>query len=178
MADYKPSSKTLALSNLSDDLARKFSFIDFWSAPEDIITITDGAADLTFPDVVVAGLPTGLTAERVVLILTARAIFDTSGADNYINAAAKTLRIKVSTGAWGADDIVAITFAQNSLYTVASSKESGPVIIGVANLSAVVNANGTYNVRSDQTNRADAIVALGANLVLYDVQTGIRVYYS
>ena len=159
-------------------LGRKFSLLDFWSAPSDKITVVVGPADTTFPDIVVAGLPTGLTIQKVVLILAVRAINDTSEADNYINAANKTLRIKVSTGTWGVNDIVAITFAQNSLYCKASMKEPGPVMIGSANLSSMVNANATYNVMSNQTARGDGIVAKGNNLELYDVQVGVRVFYS
>jgi len=159
-------------------IARKFPFIDFWSAPTDKITITNAAADLTFPDIVVAALPGGLTIKKVVLVLSVRALNNTNAADNYINAAGKTLRIKKSTGVWGVDDVVGITVASNALYCKSSAKENGPVIIGSADLSALVNANGTYNVRSDQTTRGDAIVAQGNNLELYDVQVGLRVFYS
>lgn len=159
-------------------LGRKFSLVDFWSAPADKITVTNVAANLTFPDIVVAGLPSGLTTQRVVLILAVRALNDTSAADNYINAAGRTLRIKPAAGAWGTDDIVAITFAQNSLYCAANMKEPGPVIIGASDLSSVVNANGTYNIMSNQTDRGDAVVAAGADLELYDVQVGLRIFYS
>ncbi len=159
-------------------LGRKFSFVDFWSAPTDKIPVVVGPADTTFPDIVVAGLPAGLTVQKVVLILAVRTINDTSGVDNYINAANKTLRIKAAAGAWGTNDIVAITFAQNSLYCKASQKEPGPVIIGAANLSSVVNANATYNIMSNQTVRGDGIVAKGNNLELYDIQVGLRVFYS
>jgi hypothetical protein len=159
-------------------LGRKFSMVDSWSAPTDKITVTAVAADLAFPDIVVAALPTGLSVQKVVLILAVRAINDTSAADNYIDAANKTLRIKPAAGAWGTDDIVAITFANQSLYCKANQKEPGPVIIGSADLSSVVNANGTYNIMSNQTNRGDAISALADNLELYDIQVGLRVFYS
>lgn len=172
-----PANEVTALA-IQTALGRKFSLVDSWSAPADKITVVVGPADTTFPDIVVSGLPAGLTIQKVVLILTIRAIFDTSAADNYINAASKTLRIKKSTGAWGTDDIIAITFAQNSLYTLASTKEPGPVIIGTADLSSVVDDNATYNVMSNQTQRSDAIVAAGANLELYDIQVGLRVFYS
>lgn len=178
MADFRPSSKTVVLNNITDALARKYPFIDFWSAPEDNITVTNAAADLDFPNITISGLPSGLTIQKVVLILTIRALFDTSGADNYINGASKTLRIKKSTGSWGTDDIVAITFVQNSLYTIASTKEPGVVLIGTAELSSVVDGDATYNIRSEETNRGDAIVAAGADLELYDIQVGLRVFYS
>jgi len=159
-------------------IARKFPFMDFWSAAADKITITNVAADLTFPDIVVAALPSGLTIKKVVLVLSARALNNTNAADNYISAAGKTLRVKKSTGAWGVDDVVGITIPNSGLYGKASAKENGPVIIGSADLSALVNANSTYNVRSDQTTRGDALVAAGASLELNDIQVGLRVFYS
>ncbi len=167
---------SLAIQNA---LGRKFSIVDFWSAPTNkIVAVNAPVVDIPFPDIVVAGLPAGLTIQRVVLIMTGRALNDTSGADNFINAANKRLRIKTAAGVWGVNDIVAITFALNSLYVKAGAKEAGPVIIGSADLSALVTGNATYNVRSDQTTRGDAIVAQGNNLELYDVQVGLRVFYS
>lgn len=159
-------------------LGRKYTFLDFWSASEDNLTVTDVPSDITFPNIVVSELPDGLTIRRVVLILTCRAINDTSGAANYINGASKTLRVKKSTGAWLGGSIVGITFANQSLYCVASAKETGPVIIGDADIKSIVDGNATYNVSSEETNNGDAIVAAGANLDLYDVQVGLRVYYS
>ena len=159
-------------------IARKFPFMDFWSAPEDKLTITATAADITFPDIAVAGLPAGFTVKKVALIFTCRAIKDTSGADNKVNAAGKTLRVKKSTGAWGVDDVVGITFDQNSLYCAASTKEAGPTIIGAVDIKSVADGNATYNVMSNQTQRADTVVALGNNLELYDIQVGLRIFYA
>jgi len=161
----------------SADLGRKYSFLDFWSAPEDKLTVDSSAADIDFPDIVVAGLPSGLTIRRVELILICRAIKDTSAAANYINAAGKTLRVKKSTGSWVTDSIVGITFANQSLYCEANSKEPGLPIVGV-DIKSVVDGNATYNVRSEQSNHGEGIVSLGDDLELYDVQVGLRVFYS
>ncbi len=159
-------------------LDRKYSIVDFWSAPANIITVVLApVVNIPLPDIVVAGLPTGLTIQRVALTMTARALNNTSAADNYINAANKTLRIKPAAAGWGAA-VVGITFANASLYVKASAKEAGPVIIGAANLSATVTGNGTYNVRSDQTTWGEALVALANSLELYDIQVGLRVFYS
>ena len=165
-------------SDLETILARKYPFMDFWSLPADKITVAGAAADLDFPDVVVSGLPSGASLKRVVVVLTIRAINDTSTADNYIDQASKTLRVKKSTGAWNTDDIVGVTFDQNSLYCVASTKESGPAIIGSHDVKGEVDGDATYNFRSEETNRGDAIPALADNLELYDVQVGLRVYYE
>jgi hypothetical protein len=166
-----------ALTEVQNTLARKVSFFDNWSPPTNKITISNVAADLTFPDIVVAALPSSLTIKKVVLVLSVRALADISAADNYINGAAKTLRIKKSSGAWGVDDVIGITFPNQGLYCKASAKEAGPVIIGDADLSALVNANGSYNVASRQTVSGDALVAFGASLELYDIQVGLRIFW-
>ena len=159
-------------------LGRKYSFMDFWSAPEDKLTITNTPGDITFPDIVVSGLPLGATLKRVVLIMTCRAIEEDSAAANYINAASKTLRIMKDTGAWGTNDVVGITFSNASLYCAASSKEAGPVIIGAHDVKAEVDGDATYEVQSNQTNRTDAIVVLAASMYLYDVQVGVRIFFE
>ncbi len=159
-------------------LTRQVAFMDFWSIPENLITITNVALDRAFPDIVVAGLPTGVTVQRAVLIFMCRAINNLSGAANYINAANRTLRIKISTGAWGVADVVGITFDNQSLYCLGGTKEAGLPIIGSINLNATVTGNGTYNVATRQTASADALVALAASLELYDIQVGLRVFYS
>jgi hypothetical protein len=172
--------KQADIQTIKVDVERKFPFMDFWSAPADKITIPVSSSpdDIDFPDIVVAGLPSGLTVERIVLILTSRALKDTSGSNNYIAEAGKTIRIKLSTGEWGEDDIVAMTFAVNSLYCVADTKETGPVVVGDTDIKSVVTGDGTYNVRSEETNRGEGLVAAGASLEVYDVQVGVRVFFS
>jgi len=166
------------LTTVTTPLARKFPFLDSWSAPTNKITISNVAVDLSFPDIVVAALPSGLTIKKVILVLSVRALADISAADNYINGANKTLRIKKSSGAWGVDDVVGITFPNQGLYCKASAKEAGPVIIGDTDLSALVYANGSYSVASRQTVSGDALVAFGASLELYDIQVGLRIFWS
>ena len=114
----------------------------------------------------------------MALILICRAIRDTSGAANYINAAGKTLRVKKDTESWVTDSIIGITFANQSLYCADSSKESGLPIVGDADIQSVVDGNDTYNVRSEETTHGEAIVSLGDDLEIYDIQVGLRVFYS
>ena len=166
----------MGIKTHTDSPAVVLGFIDFWSIPDDLITIAAVAADLDFPNVVVESLPYGFSIIRVIPMLKIKALNDTSGADNKINAASKTIRVKVSTGAWGTNDIIAIDFTNGQWYTVASTKEGGDVMVGDNDIKSVVTGNGTYNFRSEQTNRADAILALGASLELYEVQVGARVY--
>jgi len=170
-------------SVLTGILDRKYPFMDFWSLPVDKIQVPGTAADLTFPSVVVLGLPGTATLVRVVVILTIRAILDTSASANYIDEASKTLRVMKSDGTWGTNDVVGITFDQNSLYCVASTKEAGPTIIGSHDVKGEVDGDATYIFISMETlplvsPRADAISAVADHLELYDVQVGLRVFYE
>jgi len=143
-----------------------------------IIAVPAVAADLAFPDIVVANLPDGLSIARADLVLIIGALFDTSAAENQIAAASKTLRIKVSTGAWGTDDIVALTFVQNSLQVDSGAYRGGTVLFGATDIKSVVTGNATYNLVSEETNRSDAVIATGANLELLDVSAVIRVWFN
>ena len=148
------------------------------AVPKAIIAVPAVAADLDFPDVVVAGLPGGITIARADLVLIIGALLDTSAAENQIAAAAKTLRIKLSTGAWGTDDMVALTFVQNSLQVDADAYRGGTVLFGAIDVKAKVTADGTYNLRSEETERGDAVIATGASLELLDVSAVIRVWFN
>ena len=148
--------------------------------PKAIIAVpaVGNVADLDFPDVAVAGLPSGITIARADLVLIIGALLDTSTAENQIAAAAKTLRLKVSGGAWGTDDMVALTFVQNSLQCDASAYRGGTVLFGAIDVKAKVTADGTYNLRSEETERGDAVVATGDTLELLDVSAVIRVWFN
>lgn len=150
------------------------------AAPKSIIAIpaVGNVADLAFPDVVVASLPSGLTIARADIALVIGALFDTSTAENQIAAASKKLRVKLSTGAWGTDDIVALTFIQNTLQVDADAYRGGVVLFGGTDIKSVVAANGTFNFRSDQTERSDAVIATGDTLEMLDVSIVIRVWFN
>jgi len=154
------------------------TYIDYWSDVQDNIEIDGAAADLDFPNVVIAGLPAGLTIARVVAMLKYSARKDSSAAENYIDQASKTIRVKKSSGSWGTDDVVAIDFDQYEMRTAKSAKEGGDLIVGDNDVKSEVDGDATYNFRSEQTNRSDAISALADHLTLYDVQMGIRVYFA
>jgi len=158
-------------------------FKDQWcETPIASLAVPAVAADLTFSDVVfpTGFLPTGAVIQAVYLMLKWRKQVDSSGGANAINGASKTIRVKKTSGAWGTDDLVGITFADNQLATGADATEGGDMIVGSHDIDGEVDDidNETYNVRSEQTNRADAILVDGASLTLYDVYTGLRVYYT
>jgi len=148
--------------------------------PKAIIAVpaVGNVADLDFPDIIVAGLPSGITIARADLVLIIGALLDTSAAENQVAAANKKLRIKISTGAWATNDIPALTFVLNSLQCDASAYRGGTVLFGATDIKAVVTADGTYNLRSVQTTREDAVIATGDTLELLDVSAVIRVWFN
>ncbi len=170
------------LDNLYNRTGRVLHFKDQWChTPIASLAITNTAGDLSFSDVVLPSgfLPSGVVIQAVYLLFKWRKQVDSSGATNAISAASKTIRVKLSTRAWGTDDIVAITFASGQLSTGASSTEGGDAIVGDANLSSKITSdNVTVNVQSNQTNRTDALVVTAASLTLYDIFTGLRVYFT
>ena len=143
-----------------------------------IVVLPAVAADLDFPSVVIADLPAGLTIARADLVLVIWALFDTSAAENQIDLAAKTIRVKASGGSWGTDDIVALTFALNALQTNGDAYRGGPVLFGGINISGKVVGNGTYNFRSEETNAGEGLTVTGASLEALDVSTIIRVWFN
>lgn len=159
-------------------------FKDQWGVlPSATIAIPAAAADIDFSNVEIASgfLPSGVTIQAVVLLIKWRKQVDSSGAANAINGANKRIRVKKNSGAWGTDDTIAMTFENNSLATAASATEGGDVRVGILNISDVVDdlsALALYNVRSDETNRSDALIVDGASLTLHDVDVGFRVYFT
>lgn len=145
---------------------------DFWSDVNDEIDLPAApAADTALPDIVVAGLPSGITLTRVVLLLKVRAIENTNGGGpNAVNGA-QVIEVKENSEAWAAG-ITAINMADNMWTVAASTRESGDVVIGDNDIKATVDGNGTYNAQW-----ASALVDL-ANLRLNDVQVGLRIFWE
>lgn len=153
-------------------------WLSFFGANTAVLVIPAAAVDKDWGDVVINDIPTGATVEWVDCILVIGGTFDTSAAENQVTAASKTLRVKASGGSWGTDDIVALTFDQNSLQTKADSYGGGKVIGGKTDISSVITGNGTYNFRSEETNRTDAVDVTGASLELHDTYIIVRIMYS
>jgi len=161
-------------------LIRKESQMVFWSDVQPSVVITGTAADLDFPSVVVPDIiPAGATITSVIALVKFRKQVDSSGSANAIAGASKTIRVKKSTGAWGTDDVVAIDVPNNTLSTDGSATEGGDIIVGDNDIKAEVDAdNSTYNFRSEQTNRTDAIVVDAASLTLVDCQTALIIKWQ
>lgn len=153
--------------------------MSFASAIDDIIVVPAVGADLDFPSVVIAGLPADATIIRVDMILIIGAILDTSSAENQIKVGTTdAIYVKKSSGAWGTDDISALVFQALGLQVAADGYRGGAVIFGATDIKSEVDGNGTYNFRSEETNRTKGVEATGGTLELLDVSIVVRVWFK
>lgn len=133
--------------NVTDEVKKGVSPMTFWSAVEDQVQLTQASGDFNLPDVVVSGLPSGISIVRVSATIKIRAIENTSASGaNAINGAA-TIQVKKSTGTWGVDDVTAIDLTDDMWNVAASTRESGDVVIGDNDVKSKVDGNATYNLR-------------------------------
>ena len=140
----------------------------FWSDSDDVIDLPAVAADTALPSVVVTGLPSGMTLERVDVILKVRAIENiNAGGPNAIQGA-QVIQVQKGAGAW----VTAINLPDNLWTVAASTREAGDVLIGDNDVKATVDGDGTYNLQF-----ANALVDL-ASLRLNDVMVGLRFFFS
>lgn len=156
-----------------------------WCNPEDIkalISFADTGADVDFPSVKFSDgcgfIPSGATAQKVYLGVTFSARTDTSGSGNGLIGG--KIRIMKSGGSWGTDDIIAQVWPAMCYFVGADGTLGGDVVEGVLDLTSEVDSfnDVTYLVRSEETERGDAIVAAGSSLSLADVHTYLKVIYT
>jgi hypothetical protein len=144
------------------------SSVDFWSVYQEEVQLDAAATDLALPDVVVAGLPAGAHIIRAMAFFKARMAENTNAAVNGLDGAQN---IKVQKGgAGGYSTGIALTSAIVAL--AATTREPGDVFMGGVDISALVTGNDTYNFQWTQA------LALQADLLFNDVQTGLRLWYS
>lgn len=154
----------------------------FPSASVAMVVMPGTGADLDFPSVTVAGLPDGCNILRVDMIVFIGALFDTSAAENQIKTGTTDqLFVKLSTDGWdGGAGVVdkCLDFPALGLQVGANAYRGGTVLMGATDIKAVVDGNGTYNFRSEETNKTKGVEATGASLELLDVSTLIRIWFS
>ena len=161
------------LDDLEAKLDRAMHCMTFLSVIDDVIDLPAAAADTNLPDVVISGIPAGATLDKVLVFLIVRAIQNTNAGGANAIEGAQNIRVKKSTGAWGADDIIAIPLTDNMWTVAASTREFGDLIGGddAHDVKSEVDGNATYNLRFE-----DANVDLDF-LRLNDVQVMIKVWY-
>ena len=117
----------------------------FGSVMQEEVQLGAAAADVNMPNIILPNI-TG-TIVRVYLHFKYRMVENTYDGANALQGA-QSIRIKKSTGAWGVDDIAAITFADNNITLAALTREGGDVHGGMIDLSGEVDVfNATYNTR-------------------------------
>ncbi len=144
-----------------------YGFLDFWCVtPLFQITLPAVAADIALPDVIVAALPASITITKVETMFKFGERNNTNAAANKLSGA-QSIQVSKGTGAYAN----CIGWVDDQLWTDASSLGPGDVRIS-PDMSAVVTGNDTYHFRWH-----NALVDL-ASLLLDDIDTGIRIYFS
>lgn len=146
---------------------RPLHMMDFWSLPEDAITITSAAADIALPDVVVADLPVQCHVVRAVALFKFRAMENSNVAANKINGAQEIQVDDSAATGW----LDAINLIDDEFALAASTREWGEIVIGSANVATRVDANDTYSFQWDE-----ALVDVDS-LIFNDIQVGLRIWY-
>jgi len=158
----------ISLAQIRTILSDQVLKMDFWSDVDDVIDLPAVAADIALPHVVVSGLPSGVTLDRVIAMLKVRAIENTNaGGVNAINGA-QNIQVRKAGGSW----VPAINLADNQWTVAASTREAGDVLIGDNDVKATVDGGGIYTFQF-----ASALVDL-ASLRLNDVLVGLRFFFS
>ena len=154
---------------VTNQLATVHGPMDFWSDLDDNIAVDAAAGDENLPNVVVADLPTGATVVRAIMMFKYSKRVDSSSAANYTEDA-QVMSIDSS----GARDsvVTAINIPDDSFHTAADATEGGDVIIGDNDVAAEVIGNATYYPTWELAD------AHGASLTFYDVQVGLRIWYT
>ena len=149
--------------------------MDFWSlfyknaCCESVFAITTTAADQSLPSVTVVDVPVGATVNHVKAMLKYRVVKDTSGALNSL-VLNGTEHIQVDQS--GCTFIDAIELVKGMAEVEACAESGGDVWVGSINISSEVTGNDTYEFRWEGSD------AIGSNLEVRDLQTGLRVYFS
>ena len=156
------------VTTLVGDDAKKTFPITFWSEVQATATITGASTDVALPSVVLPNLTIG-TIVDARCILKYRKIDNTYAGTNAVNGPAD---IQVKENAAGSF-IDAIDITDNAMQCDASAESGGDVVMGDIDVKAQVAAmNKTYAFQFDD------IAADQNNLVLYDVQMGIQIWFQ
>ena len=146
------------------------SSMDFWGDIIEELQLTGTLQSnlaLTGANVVIAGIPAGVTLTRVVVMFMCRAIENTNAAANKLDGA-QNIEVNFAAGAF----VHGINMATALFGVAGATREGGVVMVGDNDVKATVTGNGTC------TFRIDAAKADLANLNFNDYQVGIRVYFT
>jgi len=155
-------------------LSHKVSYMEFWSVTDAVLDLPAVAADVNCLDIVVSRIPSGATIIKALGTTQFRKITNLNAGGNNGIKGAQNMRIKKSSGTWGADDVVFLPLVDNQWNLAASTSEGGGIFIAddASDAHDEVDENATYNVRFE-----DALVDL-ATLTLYDLKVGLKIWFT
>lgn len=156
-------------------------FLDFWSDVLPLVTLTTTPADYTLNNVVVDPFDTNLAAEPVrgsgyaqaIAMLKIRSIEDTSGVLNRVSTAGPSTPALQLTRAPQVAFVDAIDLIDDMWEVGANLVAGGDVVLGDKNNQLA----GSFIIDQDYNFRLQDIRVDGNNLLLRDVQTGIRLLW-
>jgi len=164
------------IDGLKTSRDRQLFSMDFWSNPQEEVSVPAVAGTLTLPSVTVADLPAGATIVRAIAIFKARITENTNAAANKLNGAtvagtSQVIQIQDSALSGWVD---AINFVDDQFGIAATTREGSDVLMGSIDIAGAgkVDANDTYSVRW--------LLALAdlASLNFNDCACGVRIWYS
>jgi len=162
------------IDSLKASRDRQLFCLDFWSNPQEEVSVSSVAGTKALPDVTIADLPAGATVVRAIAMFKLRMAENTNAAANKLDGGtvagtSQVIQVRDDTpGTWRD----AINFVDDQFGLAASTRDSGDVCIGSIDIAVEVDGNDTYNfqwllAKSDQD-----------NLNFNDVQVGLRIWYS
>jgi hypothetical protein len=153
-------------------IGRAVCSMEFWSLPgKNDMQVTNVSEDRNFKNIVVAGLPAGITLLRVQFLLNVPVFSNIGAGANRIDQNEK-IRVKKSTGTWDVDDLDGISFVNYDLYFGQVSVNPIPLFLnGDADIKAEVDENATYNVQwEDSKSAIDGFYLMSA-------QVGLKIWF-
>jgi hypothetical protein len=157
------------LNAIQAKVSKLMPWIDLWSAYDAQVVVDSVAGDEALPSITIAGLPAGVTVARAIMMLKYRTIENINAAVNSVNGAQNIQAQKAVGGAW----ITGIALGGGECSVPATTRESGDVMMGTADVSAQVPVNGA--VMSFKWTNADAAQD---SLNFNDVQIGLRIWFT
>jgi len=156
---------------IEDDFKDKSMYhMDFWSGGDDEIAITDSSQSLNLPNITVASLPSGISIQRVIVMLKIALLKDSSGSDNAISNG--SMMLSVDSESDYSSTVPAIDIPDNGWAVDESAERVGDGIKGNTDVKTEITGNGTFYGRFENA-QAD-----GGNLLLKDVAWGILVSWK
>jgi hypothetical protein len=158
-----------SVTEVLNAIAKLSSSIDVWSSYLALVQLTSVAGDKPLPSITIAGLPTGATIVRAIMMLKYRTIENTNAAVNSLSGAQNVQAEKAVGGAW----VTGIALGGGECSVPASTRESGDVMMGTNDIASEIPANGEV-VDFKWTNAKSAQDSLNFN----DVQVGLRIWFT